>query len=164
MANHDFWCQECGQVLVDINVPIAIGATEGAPLHCGRKMNWIPFTRAMDIGAVKGAGFKGFTCRDGRGNRVEVDSLHTMRRIERESEQAYRNGEGEPIVFRRWANTDSNKDVHTLHPTWTGGEAPDPAWVKKNAAALKRDASVADTDYGPGVSDDTPSALDALGK
>jgi len=165
VALHDFWCQVCGQVLVDINVPIAIGATAGAPLHCGQSTSWIPFTRAMDIGAVKGAGFRGFTCRDGKGNLVEVDSLHTMRRIERESEQAYRNGEGEPIVFRRWANTDSNKDVHTLAPPgWTGGAQPDPAWVKKNAGALKRDASVADTEFGPGINESTPSALDHLSK
>ena len=162
MALHDFWCQVCGQVLIDINVPIAVGATAGAPEHCGRPANWIPYTRAMDIGAVKGAGFRGFTTRDGRGHPVEIDSLHKMRQIERESEQQYRNGEGQPLVFRRWANTDSNRDVHTLAPGWTGGEAPDPQWVKKHAAQLKRDTSVADTDYGPGVSDATPSALDTL--
>jgi hypothetical protein len=162
MALHDFWCQVCGQVLVDVNVPISIGATAGAPEHCGRPANYIPTTRAMDIGGVKTAGFRGFTTRDGRGNRVEIDSLHKMRQVERQSEQDYRNGEGQPIVFRRWANTDSNRDVHTLHPGWTGGAAPDPAWVKKNAAALKRDMSVADTEYGPGISDATPSALDHL--
>lgn len=162
MALHDFWCQVCGQVLVDINVPIAIGATAGAPSHCGRQTAYIPTTRAMDIGGVKTAGFRGFTTRDGRGNPVEIDSLHTMRRVEREAEQAYRNGEGQPLVFRRWANTDSNKDVHSLHPGWTGGEAPDPTWVKQHAADLKRHASVADTEYGPGVSDATPSALDSL--
>ena len=25
MALHDFWCQTCGQVLVDVDIPIAIG-------------------------------------------------------------------------------------------------------------------------------------------
>jgi hypothetical protein len=74
----------------------------------------------------------------------------------------YRNGEGQPLVFRRWAQSDSNRDVHGLHPGWTGGAAPDPAWVKQHAADLKRDAAVADTEYGPGISDATPSALDHL--
>lgn len=68
---------------------------------------------AMDVGGVKGAGFKAFDIAV-EGARVQVDSLHTLRRIERESEQRYRNGEGEPIRFRMWNQTASNKDVHSF--------------------------------------------------
>ena len=75
-----------------------------------------------------------------------------------------RHGEGQPLVWRHYANDRSNRDVHSLHPGWTGGQAPDPTFVKKHGAAIRRSADVADTDYGPGVSDATPSALDHLSK
>lgn len=160
MALHDFWCQVCGQVLVDVNVPIAIGALKGAPLHCGTPAAWIPQVGRMDAYEP----FQEFEARDGQNTLVTVDSLAKLRQIERDSEQQYRNGEGQPLVWRRYSNDASNQDVHALHPGWTGGEAPDPAWVRQHAADLRRDAAVADTDYGPGVSDATPSALDHLTK
>jgi hypothetical protein len=163
MAVHDFYCSTCGQVLVDVNIPIAIGATAGAPEHCGRPTTWIAQVGRMD--AANGPGFTAFTARDGQNRQVEVSSLHQLRTIERESEQHYRNGEGQPLVWRHYSNERSNRDVHALHPTWHGGEAPDPTWVKKHAGDLKRATKEADaegTDYGPGVSDATPSALDAL--
>lgn len=160
MALHDFWCQVCGQVLLDVNIPIAIGATAGAPEHCGRRANWIPQVGRMDAYEP----FQEFEARDGQNHLVTVDSLAKLRKIERESEQHYRNGEGQPLVWRRYSNDRSNQDVHALHPTWHGGEAPDPNWVRQHAADLRRDDAVADTDYGPGVSDATPSALDSLTK
>jgi len=160
MALHDFWCQVCGQVLVDVDVPMAIGATKGAPLHCGRPTAWIPQVGRMD--ALEP--FQEFEVRDGQNHLVTIDSLAKLRKIERESEQQYRNGEGQPLVWRRYSNDDSNRDVHALHPDWSGGARPDPDWVRRHGAELRRDATVADTDYGPGVSDATPSALDALSK
>jgi len=158
VALHDFWCPRCGQVLVDVNVPVAIGAVKGAPEHCGRTSIWIPQVGRMDAYEP----FQEFETRDGANNPVVVDSLHKLRQIERESEQQYRNGEGQPLVWRHYSNDKSNRDVHALHPKWTGGERPDPAFVKKHGADLRRGESVAETDYGPGVSDATPSALDHL--
>lgn len=159
MALHDFFCQTCGQVLVDVNVPIAIGAMKGAPEHCGRPTAWIPQVGRMDAYEP----FQEFEARDGQNHLVTIDSLAKLRKIERESEQQFRDGEGQPLVWRRYANDASNKDVHALHPRWTGGEQPDPAFVRKHGADLRRGEAVADTEYGPGVSDATPSALDALG-
>lgn len=47
-----------------------------------------------------------------RHSRLEtIDSLHTMRKIERDSEQRFRNGEGEPMRFRMLSTDRSNKDV-----------------------------------------------------
>lgn len=158
MALHDFWCQTCGQVLVDVNVPIDLGAIKGAPLHCGQPAAWIPQVGRMDAYEP----FQEFECRDGQNNPVLVDSLAKLRKIERESEQQYRDGEGQPLVWRRYSNDRSNQDVHALHPKWTGGEAPDPAFVKKHGAELRRTASEPDVDYGPGIDDSTPSALDHL--
>jgi hypothetical protein len=163
VANHDFWCRVCGEVFFDVNVPMAIGATAGAPEHCGQRAAWMPAVGRMD--ASSGPGFQAFTARDGQNREVTVDSLRTLRRIERESEQQYRNGEGQPLVWRHYSNDPSNRDRHALHPRWQGGEAPDPAWVRKHGATLKRataEADAASTAYGPGVSDATPSALDHL--
>src|SRR5262245_6473061 len=158
MALHDFWCQVCGQVLIDVNVPIAIGAQAGAPLHCGRSTAWIPQVGRMDAYEP----FQEFETRDGANNPVVVDSLHKLRQIERESEQQYRNGEGQPLVWRHYSNDRSNRDVHALHPKWQGGEAPDPAFVKAHAGSIRPDMDEPAADYGPGVSDATPSALDSL--
>jgi hypothetical protein len=160
MALHDFWCQVCGEVFVDVNVPIAVGAVRGAPEHCGQPTAWIPAVGRMDAYEP----FQEFTARDGQNHEVVVDSLHKLRQIERQSEQHYRNGEGQPLVWRQYSNDRSNRHVHALHPGWTGGEAPDPTWVKQHAAGLARDLSVADQDYGPGINDSTPSALSHLSK
>lgn len=161
MALHDFYCSWCGQVLVDVNIPIALGAVQGAPEHCGRTATWIPQVGRMDAYEP----FQEFTVRDGQNREVTVESLRQLRTIERESEQQYRNGEGQPLVWRAYANDRSNKDVHALHPGWTGGATPDPAFVKKHGQTIRRGAqSDDDTAYGPGVSDATPSALDHLSK
>ena len=160
MALHDFWCQVCGQLLVDVNVPISIGAQAGAPLHCGRKTNWIAQVGRMD--ASSGPGFTAFEARDGMNNLVTVDSLKKLRDIERDSEQRFKDGEGQPVVWRRWSQDSSNRDVHALHPKWDAGERPDPAWVKKHGAALRRSAQEPDVEYGPGVTADTPTGLDHL--
>src|SRR5262245_3582637 len=158
VALHDFFCGTCGQVLVDVNVPIAIGAVKGAPLHCGQVTSWIPQVGRMDAYEP----FQEFECRDGRNNPVVVDSLHKLRQIERDSEQRYRDGEGQPLVWRHYSNDRSNRDVHALHPDGRGGEAPDPAWVKQHAAELRRSTAEPDVAYGPSISDATPSALDRL--
>jgi hypothetical protein len=161
MALHDFFCQVCGQVLLDVNVPVAIGATAGAPAHCGKTTAWIPAVGAVDAYEP----FQEFEARDGQNHRVTVDSLRKLRTIERESEQQYRNGEGQPIVWRRWSQDASNRDVHTLDPDrFRGGQQPDPAWVKKNAARVIKSVDEPDVAYGPGISDATPSALDHLKK
>jgi hypothetical protein len=175
MPWHDFYCARCGQVLTNIPIPIAIGQAAGAPDHCGEKTVPIPGIGRMDVGAVKGAAFKAFTTTDGRGNPVLIDSTHKLRQVEREAEQAYRNGEGQPMVFRRWAQDDTNKDQPTLSPSYAGGEQPtaeakhrfgstkqthgtaDPRDVA-HASDLQRQLD-SDRSYGPGVNDSNASAL-----
>lgn len=158
MALHDFWCRHCGQVLVDVNIPIAIGAQAGAPLHCGQKTSWIPQVGRMDAYEP----FQEFETRDGRNNLVTVDSLKKLRDIERDSEQRYRDGEGQPLVWRRWSQDRSNHDVHSLQPKWAGGEQPDPAYARKFGKALRKSIDEPEHTYGPGVTADTPTGLDHL--
>jgi hypothetical protein len=156
MARHDFYCGVCGQVLVDVNVPAAIGARAGAPEHCGRPTAWIPAVGRMD--AANGPGFQAFTTTDGRGNPVTIDSLAKLRAVERESEQAYKNGEGQPMVWRRWAQDRSNQDRPTLG-SWDGSEQPTAESKQRFGSTLRKSVEEPDAAYGPGVSDANTSAL-----
>lgn len=157
MPRHDFRCDRCGQILVDIYVPVAVGATAGAPLHCGTKTSWIAAAPAVHYGSVKTCAFKAFDTTDGYGQPVHIDSLQKLRKIEKDSEQAFRNGEGQPLVFRAWANTKGNKLDSALHKTWDGGEHPTPEAKHRFGSTLQKGAT--DPGFGPGVSEANASAL-----
>ena len=43
-----------------------------------------------------------------------IDSVHKVRQLEKESEQRYRDGEGEPLRFRAWNQDASNRDVNSF--------------------------------------------------
>lgn len=122
MPLHDYRCTECGTRLFDVYRSIAEGARARLPLcpDCQCPMGWIPQVGAMDAKEP----FQAYTvARDlydknpltgdtERHQRIErIDSLHTMRKIERDSEQRFRNGEGEPMRFRMLSTDRSNKDV-----------------------------------------------------
>lgn len=163
MALHDFQCPICGHVTRDVNVPIDLGAAKVC-VHCPVcpakiLMDWIPAIGGMDVGGVKGAAFKAFETYDGQNRKIRVENMRDLRRLERESEQQARNGEGQPLVFRRWSQTDSNKDVNTLGGAFAGGEQPTDAAKRKFGKTLQKSAEAPDTGYGPGVSDSNASAL-----
>ena len=120
MPLHDYRCYSCDLILRDVVVPIALGARAGAP-DCPRcevalPMAWIPAIGSMSVFGV----FEKFTTpiedpSSPTGYRdVEIDSLATIRRLERESEQAERNGEGRRMVWRDFSQDGSNRDQHTL--------------------------------------------------
>ena len=164
MALHDYF--HCGQVLVDIYRSAAEGARARPPAcpTCGQPMVWLPGTIAMDAGAVKTSGFKGFHTTDGRGHPVHVDSLHKLRQVERESEAMARDGVGQPMVFRRWAQERSNQDQPTLSKSYAGGEQPTPAAAHRFGQTLRRSAEAPDHSFGPGVHEGNASALPLSGK
>jgi hypothetical protein len=120
MALHDYQCPACGYLREDVNVPIAIGATNGAPTcptciepgsgGLARRMAWIPQVGRMDAYEP----FQEFQVFDGQGRSVTVESMAQMRRIERESEQQARNGEGQQMVWRAYSNDDSNRHDHVF--------------------------------------------------
>lgn len=160
MPLHDFWCQDCGTVLVDVYVPVAVGASAGAPMHCGRKTSWVAAAPAVHYGSVKTAAFKAFDTTDGRGNPVHIDSLAKLRKVEKESEEAFRNGEGQPMVFRAWSQNKGNKLDSPLHPGgMDGGEHPSDEGKRKFGSAIRASRDEPSGDYGPGVSDANTSAL-----
>ena len=171
MAQHDYRCPVCGHVERDIVVPASIGARKGAPL-CPKHdtpyedlhphMEWIPAMR-MSLLSDSGKGFSKFTVRDGRDNLVEVDSLHKLRQIERESEIAARNGEGQQMCFRAFSQNQGNRLDGTL------GDAPDhrPSAEAKRKFGLRGaarpmavgESGEPDVTFGPGVNESNASAL-----
>jgi hypothetical protein len=159
MPRHDFFCGVCSSVLVDVYVPVAVRASEGAPFHCGQPTSWIAAAPAVHYGSVKTCAFKAFDSTDGRGQPVHIDSLAKLRQVERESEQAYRNGEGQPVVFRAWSQTRGNKLDSALHKSMDGGEQPTEAGKRKFGSAIRAHAEEPSGTYGPGVSDSNTSAL-----
>ena len=168
MPLFDYFCGVCGQLTPDVYRSIAVGAQADPPQHCARPMVWIPQIGRMDIGAVKGAAFQGFHTTDGRGQPVFIDSVHKLRQVERESEQAYRNGEGQPMVWRHASQNASNRDQPTLSLTYYGGDAPTPeakhrfgSTLQKSGADIEGQLTNPDLDrsFGPGVTEDNASAL-----
>jgi hypothetical protein len=166
MPLHDYYDPVCNAVRPNVYVPVAIGATAGAPTceTCGQRLVPIPAAPALHYGDVKGAAFHSFDTFDGRGQRVHVDSLQKLRRVEKEAEQAQRNGEGQPMVFRRWSQDCSNNDQSALHPSLNGGEQPTREAAHKFGSTLRKSATEPDHSFGPGVSESNASALPMSGK
>lgn len=93
---------------------------------------------------------------------VAINSLHDMRRIERESEQMVRDGvPGAQLhIFRKYAQDQSNFDVHTLGPD--PSQRPSPEWLRKHGHEI---GSIAESGVGavegmgPGAREDLASHL-----
>ncbi len=161
MPLHDFYCAVCGIVRLDIYVSVQTKASDGAPScpGCTQPMTWIAAAPAVHYGSVKTAAFKAFDTTDGRGNKVHIDSLRKLRQVERESEQAFKNGEGQPMVFRAWSQSRGNRLDSALHPSYDGSEQPTAAAKRKFGSTLRTSTEEPDRGYGPGVSDANASAL-----
>lgn len=112
-----------------------------------------------------GQGFQKFTVRDGLNNLVEIDSLHKLRQVERESEKMAADGFGQPIRFRAYAQEHANMGLNTF------GDGPaeklDPKakarfGLQGGAGQVAGGEGGGDPEYsyGPGVDDTNTSALD----
>lgn len=115
MALHDYVCPTCGASAVDIYRPVTERASEHPPdcPTCQTPMLWIPAVGAID--AYESVAFTTSVRQpDGSYKDVRIHSLHDIRRIERETEQAHRNGEGQPMRWRDYSQDRSNGDVHTF--------------------------------------------------
>ncbi len=76
--------------------------------------------------------------------REVIDSTHTMRRIEADSERRYRNGEGEPMRFRGLSQDRSNMDVGSFG---TAGKIGEQAYDSGHAP-MKKSGRVSVTKHG----------------
>lgn len=167
MAFHDYSCWHCETELHDQYRTIAEGGSSRPPLcpSCGNQMGWVPQAR-FDLRSDSAASdIPKFTTYDGQNNLVEIDSLHKLRTLERESEQQARNGEGQPLRFRAYSQNRSNIQDNTFGPD--PASRPSAVGKKKfglQGATRKIDAAegVPVHSYGPGVNDSNTSALDSL--
>jgi hypothetical protein len=108
MVRHDFTCGVCD------HTGTYWAYASSPPEHCGQAMTWTPRPGSFAIDAKEP--FHQFQTEIG-GQMRNVGSLHDIRRIENEAEKRSRNGEGQPMVWRDYAQNSSNKDVHTLSST-----------------------------------------------
>ena len=171
LPNHDYECRPCRVVLRDQYRSVSVGGRDTRPAcpDCGRIMDWVIPRLRLDLRAdgegTSGATFQKFTIRDGQNNLVEIDSLHKLRQVERESEKMAADGIGQPIRFRAFAQDHSNMSVNTF------GEGPSekPSAAGKRKFGLRGGATPVDAPaeggdpdytYGPGVNDSNTSALE----
>ena len=157
MALHDYHCAACGFVLADQYRSIEEGAQARLPScpHCHCTMAWVPNVGRMDLLAESAK----FVQYDGKNNPVMVDSFKAMRKLEAESDQQARNGEGQPIRFRALHQDKSNMDRNTFGPD--PSERPTEAGKAKFGfrGATKRLPGEPDVTFGPGVHEGNTSAL-----
>ena len=173
MPRHDYVCSDCRTVLRDQYRSIEQGGAAHPPRcpSCFAMMTWIIPVPRMDLRSdgegSSGARFQKFTVRDGLNRLVEVDSLHKVREIERESAKMAADGIGQPILFRGFAQDHSNMGVNLFGDG--PSEKPEPKYKQKfglqgGASAVAptvEDGVVSDPDYsyGPGVDDSNTSPL-----
>lgn len=170
----DYRCPVCGEIREDVHFHAVVGAHKSAPLcsSCSGDgaavyMEVIPFCR-FDL-ATDGEGGKAgqkFTIhrqvptREGLVQIEEtIDSAHARRQIERDSEQRYRDGEGEPIRFRADHQSHSNMDQNSFGTAGTigvraydSGQTPQ----KKSNLSIDRHATKPRRPLGPGLAGRSP--------
>lgn len=126
MGMNRYECGVCGH-LGDY-----VATKDTRPWHCDAEMVWTP-----DRSAAVDHAFDAFTVSNGA-RTFTVDSLHTLRRTEAETERMSRNRDGEALVWRDYSQDKSNGDVHTLAP---GGhlDRPVTGWAEGTTGVdLKR--------------------------
>lgn len=141
---------------------IAQGASAHPPMcpDCGDPMAWVPAIGMMDAFEPGSE----FVCYDGQNRPVQVESFRQMRRLERESEQQFRNGEGQPMRFRALHQHRSNMGDNTFGPD--PAEHPTEDAKRRFGGTLRQLAPGAEgappeVAFGPGVTENNASALKA---
>ena len=157
MPLHDFHCKACGYVLADQYRSVEEGAQAHLPAcpECHCTMAWVPNVGRMDLLAESAK----YLQYDGQNRPQTVDSFPAMRRLEAESDQQARNGEGQPIRFRALHQDRSNMDRNTFGD----GPAERPTAEGKSKfgfqGATRRLPGEPEVTFGPGVNESNTSAL-----
>jgi hypothetical protein len=166
MSLHDYFCGFCRIALIDQYRTVAEGGKSTSPEcpECGRYMEWIPQAQFDCRSDSDQSQIPKFTCRDGRNELVEIDSLRKLRQVEKESEDLARNGEGQQVVFRNYSQTRGNRLDNTFGDV--AQEKPSAEakrkWGLRGATKVLGGEAEPKHSYGPGVNDSNTSALDHL--
>lgn len=165
MPQQHFTCDTCGTSGLYPYTVADVGGPDWPPacpycLDGTLRQTPRPGDFAMDLRSDSGTGpFQKFTVArlgpDGAHHEEVIDSLHKVRQIERDSEQRYRDGEGEPLRFRAFSQSASNRDVGSFgregrigDRTYDSGQAP----ARSGRVGLKRHGQTKPTiPLGPGL-------------
>lgn len=127
MAQHDLQCSACGRVYRDVQIPI----TQGARAYCAANYCHCVIGGTSTLEPIPAAHFSCFSDSE-RGSfakttipvedpssptgfrDVTIGSLADIRRLEKSSEEAERNGEGRRMIWRDYSQDATNKDKHTI--------------------------------------------------
>ena len=119
MPQQHYRCPDCGEIDLVIYTLADVSSPDWPPrcVHCHARsrMEMAPQQMLTDL-RTDGEGdraFQKFSVHV-NGKREIIDSVHKLRQVERDSEQRYRNGEGEPIRFRLWNNESTNRDINSF--------------------------------------------------
>lgn len=129
MPQQHYLCRTCGQLYLMTYQLADVGAIGWPPRcpGCCVPMVLAPQEMHTDLktDGEGGKGFQKFTVHrlgpDGQQHEETIDSLHKLRAIEKDSEQRYRDGEGEPLRFRGYAQDASNLDQNSFGDAGTIG-------------------------------------------
>lgn len=146
------WCME----IVDVQ----IAEDDHRPRYCHGQLEPVPAIRLSlfsdgDRHVQPGHGDRDFTKftlpvedpGSPTGYRQEtIGSLADIRRLEKESEQRERDGEGRRMIWRDYSNDPSNKDRHTLAPDFEQ-EAPVTHFSNGTPVQIRRGEAVT-ADHG----------------
>lgn len=165
MALHDFRCPQDGLVAVDQYVPIAIRASQLRPIcRCGCLMEWIPAVGRMDLMPFGQVFSTQIRQPDGSVKTVQIDSLATIRRLERESEIRYANGEGAPLRWRDYSNDRNRQYENSFGPSPADVAHEEAKGSRARLSVHRYGGTAPDVALGPAVTESTmsPLALDPV--
>lgn len=103
MPIHDWQCGSCNSVLADFYQPLLNSPKPDCP-KCQAPMERLWTTNRMH------RTFEKFEV-EYSGQQIEIDSMGKLRAFERYTHDQYRQGFGEPRVFRAFSQDNSNKEV-----------------------------------------------------
>lgn len=86
------------------------------------KMDWLPQIGRMSAG--NGPTFTSFETTGPDGKLTRINSITELRAMERESEKMAADGVGQQMVWRDFANDNSNKYDHAITKSWEAADYP----------------------------------------
>lgn len=105
MPIHDYACDACGFTAFDHYQP----RLNADPPTCQRCPSSPPLTRLWTHNRGSSSIFAAFDFTLDSGERITIDSLAKLRKVEEDSMKAWKKGEGRPMLFRNYNQDRSNR-------------------------------------------------------
>jgi hypothetical protein len=129
----NYCCPNCGFIARDVEVPFgttfpdAAGYCPACEVSAGpnryvHRLEWLPQIGRMSAG--NGPTFTAFETTGPDGKLTRINSISELRAMERESEKMAKDGVGQQMVWRDYANDPSNKYDHAINKAWEPDDYP----------------------------------------